>query len=93
MLNTKSDEFISVAKLQLSQHHQCFCAARLHTSTVGNLKIARSERSYFCYIHILTLRIVVLLRNLSLGGKLCLRNHTTRAHKQETVSDWLNQHS
>ena len=43
-------------------------------STVGNVKIARSERSYYCYIHMPTFRIVWLLRNLSLGGKLCLRD-------------------
>ena len=48
--------------------------AALHTSTVGHLKIARSERSYYCYIHMPTYRIVLLLRNLSLGGKLCLRD-------------------
>ena len=62
-----------------------------------------------------TFRIVLLLRNLSLCGKLCLRDekkyclclsspslaiagehrksHTTRTHKQEAVSDWLNPHS
>ena len=75
ILNTKNYEFISFAILRLSQHHQGFCAARLHTSTVGNVKIARSERSYYCYIHMLTFHIpplVWLLRNLSLGGKLCL---------------------
>ena len=66
------DEFISVAILRLSQHHQGFCAARLHTSTVGNVKIARFEISYYCYIHMPTFRIVWLLCNLSLGGKLCL---------------------
>ena len=49
MLNTKNDEFISVAILRLSQHHQGFCATRLHTSTVGNMKIA-PEISYYCYI-------------------------------------------
>ena len=53
-------------------------------------------------------RIVWLLRNLSLGGKLYLRDdkniafaiagehrkrHASRAHKQEAVSDWLNPHS
>ena len=53
----------SVAILRLSQHHQGFCAARLHTPTVGNVKIARSERSYYCYIHTPTFRIVLLLRN------------------------------
>ena len=42
-------------------------------STVENWKIAGSERSYYCYIHMLTFRIVLLLRNLSMGGKLCLR--------------------
>ena len=46
----------------------------LHTLTVGNLKIVRSERSYYCYIHNPTFRIVLLLRNLSLDGKLCLRD-------------------
>ena len=62
-----------------------------------------------------TFRIVLLLRNLSLGGKLCLRDdkkycvcisspslaiagehrkrHTTRAHKPQSVSDWLNLYS
>ena len=43
-------------------------------STVGNLELARSERSYYCYIHMPTFHIVLLLRNLSLGGKLCLRD-------------------
>ena len=43
----ENDEIISVAILRLSQHHQVFCAARLHTSTVRNLKIAHSERSYY----------------------------------------------
>ena len=78
-------------------------------STVGNVKIAHSERSYYyCYIHIPTFHIVWLLRNLSLGGKLCLhlykftipchcrrawKSHATRAHRQEAVSDWLNPHS
>ena len=37
MLNTKNDEFISVAILRLSQRHEGFCAARLHRSTVGNM--------------------------------------------------------
>ena len=74
MLNTKNGEFIGGAILRLSQHHQGFCAAKLHTSTVGNVKIARSERSYYCYIHMPTFRIVWLLRNLSLGGNLCLRD-------------------
>ena len=45
------------------------------TSTVGNLKIVRFGRSYYCcYIHMPTFRIVLLLRNFSLGGKLCLRD-------------------
>ena len=43
-------------------------------SMIGNMKIARSERSYYCYIHMPTFRIIWLLRNLSLGGKLCLRD-------------------
>ena len=43
-------------------------------STVANVKIARSERFYYCYIHMPTFRIVWLLRNLSLGGKSCLRD-------------------
>ena len=51
----------------------------VHTSTVGNVKIARSERSYYCYIHMPTFRIVLLLRNLSLGGKLCLRDDKNTA--------------
>ena len=75
----KNVEFISVANLRLSHHHQGFCAARLHKSTVGNVKIARSERSYYCYIHMPTFRIVWLLRNLSLGGKLCLRDEKNTA--------------
>ena len=41
-------------------------------STVGNVKIARSERSNYCHIHMPTFRIVWLLRDLSLGGKLYL---------------------
>ena len=83
-------------------------------TTIGNVAIARSERSYYCYVQMQTFRIVWLLRNLSLGGKLCLRDdkkycvcisspslaiacehqkrHTTRAHKQDAVSDWLNLH-
>ena len=32
-----------------------------------------------CYIHIATFHIVWLLRNLSLGGKLCLRDDTNTA--------------
>ena len=75
----KNDEFISVAILRLSQHHQGFCTARLHTSTVGNVKIARSERSYYCYIHMPTFRIDWLLCNLSLGDKLCLRDDKNTA--------------
>ena len=80
--NTKNDEFISVAILRLSHYHQGFCAARaarLHTSTVGNAKIALSERSYYYYIHMPTFRIVWLLRNFSLGGKLCLRDDKNTA--------------
>ena len=38
------------------------------------MKIARSEIFYYCYIHMPTFRIVLLLHNLSLGGKLCLRD-------------------
>ena len=71
----QNDEFISIAILRVSQHHKGFCAARLHTSTVGNVKIARSERSYYCYIHMPTFRIVWSLPNLSLGGKLCMRDN------------------
>ena len=63
----------------LQYNHNNFCAARLHTSTVGNVKIARSERSYYCYIHIPTFHIVWLLRNLSLCGKLCLRDDKNTA--------------
>ena len=48
-------------------------------STVGNVKIARSESSYYCYIHRPTFHIVWLLRNLSLGGKLCLRDDKNTA--------------
>ena len=79
-------------------------------STIGNVKITRSERSYYCYIHVPTFCIVWLLHNLSLGGQLCLvmtkycvcissiagepgKRHSTRVHKQEAVSDWLNPHS
>ena len=43
-------------------------------STAGNVKIARSERSFYCYINIPTFRIVWSLCNLSLGGKLFLRD-------------------
>ncbi len=75
----KNDEFIGVAILRLSQHHQGFCAARLHMSTIENVKIARSERSYYCYIHMPMFHIVWLLRNLSLGGKLCLRDDKNTA--------------
>ena len=90
VLNTKNYEFISVAILRLLQHHQGFCATRLHTSTVGNVKIARSERSYYCYIHIPTFHVVWLLRNLSLRGKLCLRddkNTESEFHRHEAVSE------
>ena len=52
---------------------------RYLTSTVGNLKIARSERSNYCYIHMPTFRVVSLLRNLSLGGKLCRRDDNNTA--------------
>ena len=112
----ENDEFISVAILRLSQHHQSSCAARIHMSKVGNVNISRSTGSYYCYIHMPTFRIVWWLCNLSLGGKLCLcddkkycvciyvrhplplqanieKRHTSRAHKQEAVSDWLNPHS
>ena len=51
-------------------------------STVGNLKIARSERSHYCYIHMPMFRVVFLLRNLSLGGKLCLRDDKNIAFVQ-----------
>ena len=73
IFNTNNDEFIGVAILRLSHHHQDFCVARLHTSTVGNVKIARSEKSYYCYIHMPIFPIVWLLRDLSLGGKWCMR--------------------
>ena len=43
-------------------------------STVGNLKIARFEGSFYCYIHMPTFRLVWSLCNLSLGGKLRLRD-------------------
>ena len=79
ILSTNNDELISVAILRLSQHHQCFCDARIHTSTVRNLKIVRSERSYYCYIHMPTFHIVLLLRNLSLGDKLYLRDDKNTA--------------
>ena len=75
----KNDELISVAILRFSQRHQGFCAARLHASTVRHFKIARSERSYYCFIHIPTFRIVSLLHILSLGGKLCLRDDKNTA--------------
>ena len=68
------------------QHHQGFCTARLHASTVGNLKIARSERSYHCYIHMPTFRIVLMLRNLSLGGKLCLRDDKNTAFVSPSIA-------
>ena len=51
-------------------------------STVGNMKIAHSERSYYCYIHMPMFRIVWLLRKLSLGGKLCLRDDKNTAFVQ-----------
>ena len=75
ILNTKNDEFIGVAILR----HQGFCAARLPTSTVENLKIARSEKIVFFYIHMPTFRIVWLLHNLSLSGKLCVRDDKNTA--------------
>ena len=79
----ENDEIISVAILRLSQHHQVFCAARLHTSTVRNLKIAHSERSYYLLLlhshTIATFRMILLLSNLSLGDKLCLRDDINTA--------------
>ena len=48
-------------------------------STIENVKIARSKGSYYCYIHMPMLRIVWLLRNLSLGGKLCLSDDKNTA--------------
>ena len=48
-------------------------------STVGNVKIARSERSYYCYIHMPTFRTVSLLRNLIVDGKLCQRDDKNTA--------------
>ena len=76
----KNDEFIDVAIFRLSQHHQGLCAAWLHASTVENVKIARSERSYYCcYIHMPMFHIIWLLRNLSLGGKLCLSDDKNTA--------------
>ena len=51
--------------------HQSLIAPRL-TSAVGNVKIALSEISYYCCIHMPMFRIVWLLRNLRLDGKLCL---------------------
>ena len=68
-------------------------------STVGNVKIARSEISYYC-IHIPTFHIVWLLRNLSFDGKLCLRDDkNTEFHplslqaSLENVMLRLNRHS
>ena len=58
---------------------QCASICRLHTSTVKNVKTARSERLYFCYTHMPTFHIVWLLRNLSLGGKLSLRDDKNTA--------------
>ena len=48
-------------------------------STIGSAKIACSERSYYCYIHMLTFCMVWLFCNLSLGGKLCLRDDKNTA--------------
>ena len=48
-------------------------------STIGNVKIAHAERSYYCYIHMPTFRIVWLLRNFSLGGKMGLRDDKNTA--------------
>ena len=42
-------------------------------------KIARSGRSFYCCIHMQTFRTVCLLRNLSLDGKLCLRDDRSDA--------------
>ena len=50
-----------------------------YMSTVGNVKIARSKRLYNCYVHMPMFHIVWLLRNLSLGGKLCLRDDKNTA--------------
>ena len=44
--------------------------------------LAGSERSYYCYIHMPTFHMVWLLRNLSLGGKLCLRDDKNTAFVQ-----------
>ena len=51
-------------------------------STIGNVKIAHAERSYFCYIHMPTFRIVWLLRNFSLGGKMGLCDDKNTAFVQ-----------
>ena len=37
------------------------------------VEMARSEKSYYCYIHMPIFPIVWLLRDLRLGGKSCLR--------------------
>ena len=42
-------------------------------------EISRSEISYYCFIHIPTFHIVLLLRILSFGGKLCLRDDKNTA--------------
>ncbi len=46
---------------------------------MSTVRIVRSERSYYCYIHMPTFRVVLLLRNLSSDGKLSLRDDKNTA--------------
>ena len=78
ILTTKDNEFKSVA-ISLLWHEPPMLFPRpdlrgRHTWTVGNVKIALSENIAFLLHPLWKFRAVWLLRNLTLDGKLCLRN-------------------
>ena len=76
ILNTKDNEFNIVAILL--PWHERPAAARL-TWPAGNLKIALSEKIALLLHLQYTFRAVWLLHNLTLDGKLCLRNDKNAA--------------
>ncbi len=58
-------------------HRQCFAAFRLTWLAYSNGKKRENcclKRSHYCCIDMLTFRAVWLLHNLTLDGKLCLRD-------------------
>ena len=62
---------------QFGMNCQCFFAARLTWPTyVDGRKLENSylKRSHYCCIDMYTFRAVWLLHNLTLDGKLCLRD-------------------